>query len=953
MWFKPIIKYLVLVLVLAIVGIEALIIGLPVIAESLIKKKMHEQISQLDLDFKIQRIGLTRTLVTNLRFGNGFSADLLEIKYEFKGLNSFLIKSTQVSGSTIKIDLEDSNQVRFDQFVFPPPKPEPSQNNGGINGLNRAELAKFLNFIPEKVQIKQSKVTICRKKQSLDIPFDILAQIQAKEGRAEARISIRPLGQTFDLILEGEMQKGITLFDLSARQINPGCLLGLVPDIKNRIRIKGPVDIDLKKKGQGAWAFEVSGLGAKMKDFPWVMLEKVKGQMNPASDLDPMGIQANGNLSVQADGLSQTRFQFNMNSDSKAVEFHLDNYDMRSLSLDPQEANSILARIKSFEHFEISNPRIGVAISGTKTNQTCKINLGGDGLVLESGPKKFNSGPVVVSTDIKGKFLDTDQEKKICFHSEFKGLGLEAGRQKINLKTAKAKGCLNILGASSQDFPINTGQMRFEAEGIEFPTKDFNLTCQKIKLKADFKPDSSPLVIDLDTVVTGIGGENSSARFRLKNNRIKGKITLDSKLNPTADLDLRLNQASLILADQKIEAKKIDLHLPLGFPFKPGIEPGRLRVQQIQYDQKIKANFSAKVSQTGDMGIILAGRIQGLDPWPIDMSVDLDAGLDSKLIPWAQINFKSDHFQVTQNHMAAMMPENKFLGDFQVDTSLDLKISLKNSRIDTYANLSIHDGSLDFPDLDFTAQGISGQIIFNDLLVAETIPGQTLFVETVNAGQFKFNNAALRFSIEDGKSVNIENLNLIWCNGIVSTESIRLPSPDDKLSLTLYCDRLEMDSLLQQIGAFDAKGGGTLNGRIPVIYQNGNISFNNGFLFSTPGQGGRVFVKDLDRMMKGFPRDTPEFSQLDLAGEALKDFEYDWAKLRMNTHKDTLNVHMELDGRPAKVLPFEYRKDLNSFMRVDATSPGSKFQGVKLDVNLKLPFNRVMKFGNKLKTIMD
>jgi len=99
--------------------------------------------------------------------------------------------------------------------------------------------------------------------------------------------------------------------------------------------------------------------------------------------------------------------------------------------------------------------------------------------------------------------------------------------------------------------------------------------------------------------------------------------------------------------------------------------------------------------------------------------------------------------------------------------------------------------------------------------------------------------------------------------------------------------------------------------------------------------------------------DSPRFVQLDLAREALKDFEYKWAKLIFNTFEETLFVNMELDGKPSQPLPFEYRKDLGSFIRVDTSSPGSIFQGIKLDVNLKLPFNEVMKFGNKLKSVFN
>ncbi|MBT4289319.1 MAG: hypothetical protein HOD92_18495 [Deltaproteobacteria bacterium] len=257
------------------------------------------------------------------------------------------------------------------------------------------------------------------------------------------------------------------------------------------------------------------------------------------------------------------------------------------------------------------------------------------------------------------------------------------------------------------------------------------------------------------------------------------------------------------------------------------------------------------------------------------------------------------------------------------------------------------------PDTNFTATGINAIIELNDLLALESFPGQTLTIDTIEVNKIKIKNAKIRFTIEDGKSLLIENIRFKWCNGLVSTESIRFPQKNKSYFLTFYCDRLEMTQLLKQMGAFNAQGSGTLNGRIPVIYADGNIAFDNGFLFSTPGSGGNVMIEDSDRITSGIPMDNPQFAQLDLAQEALKDFDYHWAKLVFNSFEDTLDVKMELNGKPSKVLPFEYKKEFGGFVRVDASSPGSQFEGIKLDVNLKLPFNDVMKFGNKIKSILN
>jgi len=257
------------------------------------------------------------------------------------------------------------------------------------------------------------------------------------------------------------------------------------------------------------------------------------------------------------------------------------------------------------------------------------------------------------------------------------------------------------------------------------------------------------------------------------------------------------------------------------------------------------------------------------------------------------------------------------------------------------------------PDNNLTMDGINTNIKFNDLLSLNSVPGQVLTIDTIAMNKINLSDTKVRFSMEQGKSLLVENIKFKWCNGLVSTEAIRFPQKNGNYAMSLYCDRLELTQLLKQMGVFDAEGTGTLNGRIPVVYSNGNISFDNGFLFSTPGSGGNVKIDNADKITSGIPMDTPQFSQLDLAQEALKDFNYKWAKLKFHTKKDTLFVNMELDGEPSNMLPFEYSKEFGGFIRVDASSPGSHFQGIKLDVNLKLPFNDVLKSGSKLKSIFN
>ena len=90
---------------------------------------------------------------------------------------------------------------------------------------------------------------------------------------------------------------------------------------------------------------------------------------------------------------------------------------------------------------------------------------------------------------------------------------------------------------------------------------------------------------------------------------------------------------------------------------------------------------------------------------------------------------------------------------------------------------------------------------------------------------------------------------------------------------------------------------------------------------------------------------------MELAREALKDYDYAWAKLRLNSEGEILWLQMQMDGKPAKTLPFVYKKDLGGFIKVEAGTEGSRFQGIRLDVNFRLPLNKLLQYKDLIKMI--
>jgi hypothetical protein len=112
-------------------------------------------------------------------------------------------------------------------------------------------------------------------------------------------------------------------------------------------------------------------------------------------------------------------------------------------------------------------------------------------------------------------------------------------------------------------------------------------------------------------------------------------------------------------------------------------------------------------------------------------------------------------------------------------------------------------------------------------------------------------------------------------------------------------------------------------------------------------------MTDTEILTTGIPQDTPQYVQMELARKALEDYDYSWAKLNLTTEGDDLLLNLQLDGKPAKSLPFVYRTDMGGFAKVEAGVQGSTFQGIRLDVNFRLPLNKIMQYKELIQMIQQ
>ena len=239
-------------------------------------------------------------------------------------------------------------------------------------------------------------------------------------------------------------------------------------------------------------------------------------------------------------------------------------------------------------------------------------------------------------------------------------------------------------------------------------------------------------------------------------------------------------------------------------------------------------------------------------------------------------------------------------------------------------------------------------IIFPRLPLVQSAPSQLCTIGAAQFGKIQLADGRIRFRIEDARSLFIEKIQASWCGGKVETGSLPLGQEMQEIDATLYCDRLGFTELLAQLGIDKAEGQGSLNGRLPIVLSRKRVLFDDGFLFSTPGNSGIVRFKDTRQLRQGIP-DINQSSYLDYSMQALENFAYNWAKLSFNSQGDELLIAMQLDGKPAEALPFGYKDG-----QIVPSAAGTGLQHpIRLDVNFRLPINDLFQYGTSIQSMME
>ncbi|MFH2219234.1 MAG: YdbH domain-containing protein [Pseudomonadota bacterium] len=442
----------------------------------------------------------------------------------------------------------------------------------------------------------------------------------------------------------------------------------------------------------------------------------------------------------------------------------------------------------------------------------------------------------------------------------------------------------------------------------------------------------------------------ASASIKIPGASFSGKASAEKDRPLELGGLLEIQEAGVTTLSPKTKIVGIHGIIPLRWPFEGSGKTGEYSFKGIEWKKMRLGSVNGTVRQKGS-GVAFRG-VHASTFLP-DLALDFsgNAGVSSSQSYHADVHFELNSYQTKGDiDLGRFHPTAGGVtvsGEFGVKGDLNIDPAGPKGSL----SLNVQNANVMFNEKKAAVEGIRTTLVLTDLFGIRSAPRQELYFQKASLGALSIDNGNIDFQIESERSLFIEKSRFRWCKGNVNFQAMRFSSGVDDYDLILYCDRLDLATLLKQFGGVNADGAGSVNGRLPLRINNGKVRIDDGFLFSTPGEGGAIHITGTEILTSGIPPDTVQYAQIELAREALKDYVYDWVKLNVMSEGEDLVLRLQFDGKPARALPFVYKKEVGGFAKVETSSEGSIFQGISLDVNFKVPLDRILQYKGLLDMI--
>ena len=805
----------------------------------------------------------------------------------------------------------------------------------GLRSFDLAELFKRLGasrpknmasgdhsfaFVPRRIEINSATLIFEANGQTYRIPFEMVATAEAGAAPIlNALVHLYPRGQAIKISARVDLAQKRLAVQLAAERLNLLRFADLFESVA-ALRVGGTAELEVNS------------------DFI----------------LDPFSISTcHGRLKGSALTVRYKEFQFRNLADQQQNEKPL------IIDFARSAGPSWSVKLSDFASGEPFAARI-VDLAATVQPHADQYEISGHlklsfepsaAAIMESVPIRFNK-PFDLPLEFSGRyFRGVSWQFDLASHSNERSERNEAtfDYNEYHIATRSPAVALTASqreGKVAAAYRLQVPHVQISSDRVNILFPQFVLTGETTIAGDDARLTTSTIDLELS------GGKLASNTIQIEANRLAAvcKLQIDEAGTRRVDGLVRFDGARLTDTRNNIELAKARGIIPLGFPATPPAKKGSVEIDSVRYQTLNVGFIKADLQQTAS-GISFDGNLKS----PLIQA--LSAKFSGKMhLGSLEGNVARAHYEIyypetgPEIDLAKLLPAAAgftFKGKL-IETG-DLVIGKES--VSAAATTRLRGGTFQHRQNRVTIEGIQMDLFIPDLIKMHSAPGQQLKFARASFGEMNIENGEIDFQIESTQSLLVEKSHFTWCDGKVEAPAIRFTSGIEDYNVILYCDRLNLSQVLQQFGAATVKAEGQLNGRIPLRYRNGQLSFTDGFLYTTPGESGKIRMTDTEILTAGIPPDTSQYVQMELARKALEDYDYSWAKLNLTTEGEDLLLKMQLDGKPAKPLPFVYNKDIGGFAKVEADIKGSTFQGIRLDVNFRLPLNKIMQYKELIQMI--
>lgn len=486
---------------------------------------------------------------------------------------------------------------------------------------------------------------------------------------------------------------------------------------------------------------------------------------------------------------------------------------------------------------------------------------------------------------------------------------------------------------NSEVLSNGNADIRLDINGLEaaYKTK-YRLNADKLALQMSNSTELCKLNADIFNFTASeetrmLSGKKLSFQYE------PGKNTKTLELNEISVADRKLGlEISNVKSKMTMQNKLIE---------------GKLSASSIKYNGINFGEFTSEISTPTDNGPELKGRLSASPELPgLSTEIQCRASNDFKQ---AELSFQSSARKENSFKSSVFMkksPQMTLSGKIQASGTLSYK---EGSDPHAEAKLSIKDGQFVLNNPSIIVDSLNLEASIPDLLTLKGSSAELGF-EKLRSGSFKINDAKLKARAENASLYVIDDCKFKFCEGDMSFSNLTIRPGMQSLETTVFCENISLPLFLDQFGIGSAASGdGKISGKLPLkIDSQGKLNLNGGYLSSNTGESGKIKLTGMEFLTAG-----ASDIHLELSSEALKDFTYKWVRLTLSQDDDKLLIRMQTDGKPERPLPFVYKSEEGTFVRAEVNSKGSEFQGIRLDVNFRLPLNRSIETAKALSRIFS